>query len=127
MLRYLLDEHISPVVARDLVAKHPEIYAASVHNWRSSTLRGADDEAVLRAAHEDGLTLVTYDHRTVFRLLRDWADKGVVHSGVIFIKRRTVPQNDFGGLIRALAAFWQDNQHHDWTNHVAHLTRPKSG
>ena len=65
MLRYLLDEHISHVVAEQLSAGHSEVSAVSIHHWRGGKFRGRSDALILEAAAEDALTLVTYDVRSI--------------------------------------------------------------
>jgi len=54
-------------------------------------------------------------------LLRQWAEQGVDHSGVILVNERTLPQNDVGGLFAALCAVWRAHGDWDWTNRVIYL------
>lgn len=44
---------------------------------------GGSDEELLRAARATGLTLVTYDLRTIPALLQRWAHLDETHAGVI--------------------------------------------
>ena len=59
MLTPLLDENISPAVSRQINARRPEFRMQSIFEWRGGTLLNHPDDLVLRAATEDGLTLVT--------------------------------------------------------------------
>src|SRR5713226_6211464 len=123
MIRYLLDEQISPVVAKQISRKYPEVSVVSVFQWRDGTHAGDDDAALLQAAQEDGLALITYDQRTIPNLLREWQEAGRAHGGVLFVDQRTVLQNDFGSLIRALVLHWRQHGDLDWTNRTSFLTK----
>ena len=124
MLRYLLDEQISHVIAEQLSGKHPEILAASIHTWRGGEFRGKDDRVILEAAAPAFLTLVTYDVSTITPLLVQMGYDGATHSGVIFVRKTTVPPEMIGLLVRSLAHFWHTHASKDWTNRTAYLTRP---
>lgn len=124
MLTPLLDEHISPVIARQINARRPEIRIQSIFEWRGGTLLTKPDLLVLQTATEDGLTLVTYDVHTIRPLVREWAATGRAHAGVIFVGRRTIPSDNFGLLIRAIEGLWDREQHLTWTNRTRFLERP---
>lgn len=121
MLRLLLDEHISPVVARELRAKEPELFVTTVLEWEAGVHIGLRDEDLLVLAHGQGLTLVTYDQRTITPLLKSWAEAGTSHGGVIFVDERTVAPNDFGGLVRGLLMAWRQFGEQEWTDWVLYL------
>src|SRR5277367_3642026 len=116
MLRYLLDEQISPVVAEQVSRKDSGIWIASVQRWRDGELRGRRDADLLSAAATEQLTLVTYDLRTIPDLLRTWAEVEMPHRGVIFVRRRIIRENDFGRLVSALVGLWQVAKTVDWRN-----------
>src|SRR5919198_6630745 len=101
-LSLLTDEQISPLVAEQVRAKHPDIPITSVSVWRAGSLLGAPDNQLLRAAAEDELTLVTYDRVSIPPLLTEWGITGGEHAGVIFIDERTIAQADLGGQVLAL-------------------------
>ena len=123
MLRYLLDEQISPVVAEQVSRKDSGIWIASVQRWRDGELRGRRDADLLSAAATEQLTLVTSDLRTIPDLLRTWAELEMPHRGVIFVRRRIIRENDFGRLVSALVGLWQVAKTVDWRNRVAFLPR----
>lgn len=123
MLRLLLDEHLSPVLAVQLSSLHPSLEVTAVRDWERGAFRGAPDPDLLAAAHVQGLTLVTYDRRTIAPLLKEWAEAGASHGGVIFVDERTLAPNDIGGLLRALVQVWQRLGSLDWTDRVLYLTR----
>lgn len=93
----------------------------SVTEWRSGQYRDQDDWVIIRAAYLAGFTLVTYDRRTIEPLLTELAWQGEPHAGVLFIDERTVPQNDIGGQVRALVAFWDTAKDEDWGNRAGYL------
>ncbi len=123
MLRLLLDEHISPVIARQLKVKHPNMDVVALSEWEDGMHLGKPDDEILLLAREQGLTLVTYDQRTITPLLKDWAEAGTVHGGVIFVDEKTIAPNDFGSLVRSLEALWQAYGDQTWTDWVFFLSR----
>src|SRR5437870_3624116 len=104
MLSLLIDEHISPVVAEQVQARNPGIIQ-SVHHWREGNFCGTADALLLLAAHEERLTLLTYDQKTIPPILVEFAATGQSHSGVVFVDQNTIASNDYGGLVRAILAF----------------------
>ena len=123
MLALLLDEHISLVVAAQMKRRHPGIYVTSIHDWQGGRFAGAADSAILEEASRPRLTIVTYDCQTIPPLLREWAEQGRDHTGLILVNRKAIPQNDFGGLVRALASLWKAERKANWKNQVVHLRR----
>lgn len=119
MLRFLLDEHISPDVCLIVRGQRSSIAIESLLEWRDGSLRGRDDDVVLTAAAEAGYTLVTYDLRTIPTLLQTWAAKGLSHHGVIFIDEKTCRPQDFSGMAKALIRVWEGMSDFDWTDRVA--------
>lgn len=127
MLAFLLDEHLDPTIATIVQRHRPGIHVAALSAWEDGGHLGDDDDRVLRAASEAGLTLVTYDQRTIPDLLERWALAGEVHAGVIFINRRTLVQDDVSGLAKALMALWDTGHELDWRNRIAYLRRAEIG
>jgi hypothetical protein len=124
-LHLLLDEHISPVVADQVKRHRPEIVIESVHRWRDGAFVSQKDEQLLLAAAYEGLTLVTYDRRTIPSLLDRFAEEGKHHAGVIYVDQLTVASRNFGLLLKAITEFWEENQVPDWKDHVDFLRKPK--
>ena len=121
MLTYLLDENISFVVAEQIARKNPDIGVQSLHRWRGGALIGQEDRRLLRAAAQEGLTLVTYDLKTIPALLTEMAADGERHAGVVFVNSAAIRSNDFGGLVSALLAHWQRYSAEEWANRIAFL------
>jgi hypothetical protein len=122
MLKLLLDEHISPEVASGL--RRSRTFAVhAMAEWGSGNFLGRDDAACLREAADQGLTLVTYDRRTIPPLLKAWAEEGRPHGGVIFVDEKTISPADIGGLVWALARLAKEAGNWDWTNRVSFLRR----
>jgi hypothetical protein len=124
-LSLLLDEQMSPEVAVQMQKKRPDVSVMSVQVWRNGLLRGQPDERILRAATEEGLTLVTYDLSTILPILTEWGEAGEDHAGVIFIDNLSISQRDLGGQIAALIQQWDAAHEWDWMNMVFFL-RPAS-
>ncbi len=71
---------------------------------------------VLERAAEQGLTLVTYDRRTIPILPKTWTQEERSHGGVIFVDQRTISPPDVGGLMRALTGLVMQGGEWDWTD-----------
>src|SRR2546422_5811062 len=123
MLRLLLDEHLSPRIVQQFRARWPHAQIDSVLDWADGRVSGVPDDLLLREAHTHGWTLVTYDQATIVPLLKNWAEQGIPHSGVILIDDRTIASNDIGGLLRALGTLWDREKNSDWKNTVLYLVR----
>jgi len=67
MLSLLLDENLSPEVARQIAEKRPEIGTVSLYHWHGGQFQAKRDEVILFTAAAERLTLVTYD-QTMRRL-----------------------------------------------------------
>ena len=116
MLKLLTDEHLSLAIIPAVRKLRPSAVIVSLHEWMDGHFLGASDASVLRAAASQGLTLVTFDVRTIPPLLKTWAEHGIDHAGVIFVDHRTCAQNDIGGIARALATLMEGHGKMDWTN-----------
>jgi hypothetical protein len=123
MLKLLLDEHISPQVALGLRRNNPRFPVAALAEWESGNFLGQDDATCLQEAAIQGLTLVTYDRRTIPPLLKAWAETGLEHGGVIFVDEKTVSPADIGGLVKALRELARETGDWDWNNRVVFLRR----
>lgn len=124
MLSLLLDENLSPEVARQIAEKRPEIPVTSVSHWHEGRFMAAPDIKILTTASQEGLTLVTYDQKTIVPILVQWGQAGTDHAGVIFVDERSIASNNFGAPVRALIDLWDTSHAGEWTNRVDFL-RPK--
>jgi hypothetical protein len=123
MLRLLLDEHISPDVADGLRRRHRSLVVHCMAEWEGGDFLGKDDVACLRKAAGQGLTLITYDRRTIPPLLKAWMEEGRRHGGVIFVDEKTISPANIGGLVRALGQLWKEAGRRDWSDQVYFLRR----
>jgi hypothetical protein len=123
MLALLLDEQISPVIAEQVKRRRPDIPIHSLAQWQDGAMLGQADDMVLQAATAAGLTLVTYDLKTIPPLLVEWGAREQAHAGVIFIDNRTLPPQEFGPLMRALIAHWDLNYGAHWQGRIDFLRR----
>ncbi len=125
MLKLLLDEHISPDVADGLRRRHRSLVIHRMAEWEGGGFLGKDDSACLLETAEQGLTLVTYDRRTIPPLLKIWAEEGRRHGGVIFVDEKTISPADIGGLVRALFQLFRETGKLDWIDRVYFLGRQR--
>lgn len=123
MLKLLLDEHISPEVANGLRRRNPAIEVRYMVEWENGHFLGREDSACLREAALQGLTLVTYDRRTIPLLLKTWAEEERTHGGVVFVDEKTISPADIGGLVWALTRLAIETRNLDWTNRIYFLRR----
>jgi len=123
MLKLLLDEHISPDVANGLRRRNRAIEIRYMVEWEDGYFLGQDDSACLREAAAQGLTLVTYDRRTIPPLLKTWAEEDRTHGGVIFVDEKTISPADIGGLVGALTRLARETGNWDWTDRIYFLRR----
>ena len=123
MLKFLLDEHISPDVAEGLRRHVKGVSVLSMSEWEGGQFMGQDDAVCLQEAVSQGLTLVTYDLRTIPPLLKPWAEEGRAHGGIIFVDQKIISPADFGGLVRALAELRDHGGDWDWADRVYFLKR----
>jgi uncharacterized NAD(P)/FAD-binding protein YdhS len=123
MLKFLLDEHISPDVAEGLRRRAHRLVVYPTTEWQNGAFLGQDDATCLLEAAAQRLTLVTYDRRTIPLLLKTWAEEGRNHEGVIFIDDKTISPADFASLVRALFQLYKEAGTWDWTDRVAFLRR----
>jgi hypothetical protein len=123
MLKFLLDEHISPEVAVGLRRRNRTILIHAMVEWEEGNFLGQEDSACLREAASQGLTLVTYDRRTIPPLLKSWAEEGIRHGGVVFVDEKTISPADIGGLVNALAGLARETGDWEWTDRINFLRR----
>jgi len=123
MLKLLLDEHISPAVAGGLRRHDRSLLVFCLAEWEDGELLGQEDSACLQEAAAQGMTLVTYDRRTIPLLLKTWAEEERKHGGVIFVDEKTISPTDTGGLVRALINLSRATAKWDWSNRVCFLRR----
>ena len=123
MLKLLLDEHVSPRLATGLQRCDRTLVVRSMPEWEHGTFLGQEDEVCLSEAATQGLTLVTYDWRTIPPLLKTWAEQDRRHAGVIFVDEKSISPADIGGLVRALGILAKETRRWDWTDRVCFLQR----
>jgi hypothetical protein len=123
MLKLLLDEHISPDVADGLRGRSRSLVIHWMAESEGGEFLGKEDTACLLEAAGQGLTLVTYDRRTIPPLLKTWAEEERRHGGVIFVDEKTISPADIGGLVRALSQLFKETGKWDWIDRVCFLGR----
>ncbi|MEM9274146.1 MAG: DUF5615 family PIN-like protein [Cyanobacteria bacterium P01_F01_bin.143] len=121
MLSFLLDEQISPEIAKQIKNKYPEITILSIHTWQKGNYLEVADEIILKAAAIEKLTLVTYDQKTIPPILVEWGQGNINHAGVVFIDYRSITPNNFGGLIKGIVWLWKTQNDANWQNRIVYL------
>ena len=121
MLRLLLDEHVSKKVAIQAKKRCPGIEVLSIHDWESGRFLATDDSEILGEAARQGLTLVTYDQKTMLTHMSALVSEVVEHGGMV--DELTIPQHDIGGLVKAISWLWKMESTSDWRNRTVYLRR----
>lgn len=121
MLKLLLDEHISPAVVRGLRRRKPSLSVFCMAEWENGAFLGEEDTTCLERAAAVGLTLVTYDRRTIPPILKSWAEENRHHAGIIFVDEKTIPPSNSGALIRALSQLFRKTARWNWSNRICFL------
>jgi predicted nuclease of predicted toxin-antitoxin system len=94
---FLLDAHISPVVAQLLSREGLDARAIG-----GSSLMSAEDEELLKLAVKEKRLFVTYDNATVPAMVAELLNEGFDVPGIVYVSSATIPSNDFSGLAKAL-------------------------
>ena len=118
-MRLLLDGHFSQAVSRPLRVSGIDVF--TLDEWHDGSYRNLADMVILAAAVAEDRTLVTYDEKTIPNILRAWGVEGRSHAGIIFVKNRTIRQQDFGGQIRALRALVEAHGEELWADRTMYL------
>lgn len=121
MLSFLLDEQISPEIAKQISAKRPDISIYSIHIWQQGHYLGVADEIILKAASVEKLTFITYDQQTIPPILIEWGQANIHHAGIVFIDYRSIALNHFGKLIKAIVWLWDNQNQADWSDRIIYL------
>ena len=95
--------------------------ALILSDWLGGSHRSASDEQVLTAAFSDERVFVTYDCRTIPAVLKNWAETGQHHGGVVLVDEKTLRPSDIGGLLRALRALIAESGDETWRDRVIFL------
>ena len=121
MASFLLDENISPAVAKQILRRAPDARVFSIRHWRNGEFLNVEDAIILEAAFQESLTLVTFDLSTIRPLLKVWGEEGRSHAGVIFIDDKSIAGDDFGALVKAILQAWERLRSTDFTDGVLFL------
>jgi predicted nuclease of predicted toxin-antitoxin system len=95
--RFLLDAHISPVVAEILAKGGFDVRAVA-----GSPLAAAEDGELLESAVTENRLFVTYDNATVPATAADLLNNGMEIPAIVYVSMATLPSNGFSRLARAL-------------------------
>ena len=125
MMSLLLNAHVSPKFAAGLRRLNLNVTVHCMNAWKSGRFLGRSDEECLSEAAGEGVIFVTYDRRTIPRLLKEWREQGRTHAGVVYIDEKTIAPDDIGALVRALAQLIRERRTVDWTDRVEFLHSPQ--
>jgi predicted nuclease of predicted toxin-antitoxin system len=96
-MRLLLDAHISPKVAAELVRRGHDVVTAA-----QAGVKDAEDRDVWLRAIEQSRAVVTHDRSDFPVLYAEFWESGVHHYGLVMITSASLPPHDIGAQVRAL-------------------------
>lgn len=109
-LRLLLDEHISPEIARQLRARGHDVIAVG----ERTDLRGRPDRVHFASLPEQRRAIVTRDLGDYRPLLAEAVRRGSPTYGIVCVSHRfALNRSGIGRLVRALEALLQAHQESD--------------
>jgi predicted nuclease of predicted toxin-antitoxin system len=108
MIRFYLDENLSPDIAKQLEKRGIEVFTT-----QGLGTRGQSDLEHLKRAKELGCVLCTYD--TDFLRL---ASEGIEHAGIVF---GTLGQHFIGDWVKFLELVAMAMESEEMQNHVEYL------
>ena len=118
-MRLLLDAHVSGrAVGKALSEGGHDVQALD----SEMELEGLSDPEVLELAAAEGRVLVTANIRDFEPLLREWADEGRSHAGVILVPP-SVRNEAFGVLISGVQTTLAGTTQEGWIDRVEWLRR----
>jgi len=122
-VRLLLDEMLSPRLARDLRERGHDVAAVG----ERSDLAGRPDPELLDAASAEMRTLVTEDVADYTRLALDLGARGLKHGGIVFTSTRRFPRaaGGSGALLAALEKLLADRPAEDALEGVTVWLEPR--
>ncbi len=123
MLKLLLDEHISPEVAKGLRRRDSSLVVYAMVDWEGGNFLGQEDSVCLTEAAAQRLILSPTTEERFRPCSRAGRKEVGGYCGVIFVDEKTISPADIGGLIRGLRQLIKETRHLDWTNGVRFLRR----
>lgn len=81
------------MAARQIVSKRPDISITTLHIWDSGRLLHTEDPVILSSHAKVGLTLATYDRKTIPPVLGNFVFEGKFHAEEVFVDEKTIAQN----------------------------------
>ena len=105
-MKYLLDEHLSPISAR--ICR--ERYQLDVVSTEELGRKRRTDQEQLEFAAAEGCVIVTRDRSDYAGLTFQFVDEGRPHAGVLTLPSSLRPE-DFAGIAAAIARY--DREHPD--------------
>lgn len=102
-MKLLLDEQISGKVADRLRDQGRDVVAVT----DESSLRGLSDPDVFEVAQAQGRSVATYNRGDFEAIVREYAEAGREHHGLIIIHPQRFPSQGFARLAKALDGLTQ--------------------
>jgi UDP-glucose 6-dehydrogenase len=93
----------------------------SILVFKNGSLRGSSDEELLEFCRKNKIVLVTGDLATIPALIKNWADSGKHHQGIVFISSKTIRLSDSTRIAKGLVQIAEDYAKMDWTNQILFL------
>lgn len=116
VIRYLLDENVTPVFRTELLKLQPRVVV-----WRvgdpGAPFRGMDDLAILRWCEENSFILITNNRKTMPRHLTSHLNEGRHVPGIFELN----PDMSIGETIEELLLIWGASKPHEYQDLIIYL------
>ncbi len=120
MTRLVADANLSRKFVRACLRLDKKCPLVPLADWMNGKYRVSEDAVLLAVLREQGLTLVSFDRRTMAAHAGELTRAGAGHAGVILF-RRSVSPIDYGKQSRLLVEFWREAGNEDWADRIAYL------
>lgn len=121
-MRLVADANLSRHFVEACLRLDPKIPLVHISDWMNGKHRMSHDAVLLSVLHEHGLTLVSFDRRTMAMHAGQLTRAGAGHAGIILF-RRSVGQTDYGKQSRLVIEFWKQAMDWDWSDRIEYLPR----
>ena len=122
MIRLLADGNTSRRFVDACLRLQRDFPVIHLADWMQGKYRISKDLVLLPVLREHGLTIVSFDRRTMAMYAGQLTREGSGHAGVILF-RRSISQIDYGKQSRLLVEFWQEAKDWDWADRIEYLPR----
>ena len=122
MIRLIADANLSHRFVEACLRLDRKFPIIHIADWMDGKHRISKDPVLLPVLREYGLTIVTFDRKSMAMHAGELTRASGGHAGVILF-RRIVSQIDYGKQSRLLVEFWNEAKDWGWSDRIEYLPR----